>query len=229
MSIQSITSKGKNAKREWILAKATEIFFEKGYDSVSVEEIAEHAEVSKGSVYTYFKSKAELHMAIYLVALELLNQRMALVFSKSINGLDMLHELGKQYIRFAKEEHGYFTVMQYFKQRQHVESVQNEELLNACQQSGFSVFNYILRAIQIGKQDGSIRPDIDSKSMALQIWSGTSGLSDLFYSGTHFEKAFNQGITGEEITMPMILAHFMDTISRAIATNYSPNTEFTSN
>lgn len=223
MSIQSITSKGKSAKREWILNKATEIFFEKDFESVSVEEIAERAEVSKGSVYTYFRSKAELYMAVYLEGLTLLNNRMSSVFSTSLSGLEMLHEIGIQYINYASDESGYFKVMQYFKQRQHIDIVQNQDLLTACQQAGFSAFNYLLRAIQIGKQDGSIRPDTDSKSMAIQIWAGTSGLSDLFYSGNHFEEAFNKGITGEEMNMPSALAQFMDTISRAIATNYSPN------
>jgi AcrR family transcriptional regulator len=50
----------KQRKRSRILRAATELFTKRGYRKVNVEEIARHAHVAKGTVYLYFKNKADL-------------------------------------------------------------------------------------------------------------------------------------------------------------------------
>jgi AcrR family transcriptional regulator len=51
-----------------ILEAATELFIRQGYRRTSVDQIARNAGVAKGTVYLYFKTKAEL--LVYAVALE---------------------------------------------------------------------------------------------------------------------------------------------------------------
>lgn len=51
--------KRKNAK-ERILKAAFELFSEKPYDEVTVDEVAKQAGVSKGGLFHYFPSKYEL-------------------------------------------------------------------------------------------------------------------------------------------------------------------------
>ncbi|MBY8855690.1 TetR/AcrR family transcriptional regulator [Nocardia sp. CA2R105] len=46
-----------------ILAAAAELFGERGYDAVSLEDVAERLDVTKGSLYYYFSSKDELGTA----------------------------------------------------------------------------------------------------------------------------------------------------------------------
>ncbi len=50
----------KAEKREVIISAAMGLFSEKGYQSTSISMIAAGAGISKGLVYTYFKSKEEL-------------------------------------------------------------------------------------------------------------------------------------------------------------------------
>jgi len=50
----------KGDKKERILEAATAVFSRKGYHLARVEEIADLAEVGKGTVYEYFSSKLEL-------------------------------------------------------------------------------------------------------------------------------------------------------------------------
>jgi len=47
--------------RQRILEVAVDLFAHKGYDAVSVREIAEAAEVTKPVIYYYFKNKRDLH------------------------------------------------------------------------------------------------------------------------------------------------------------------------
>lgn len=48
---------------EQILTAAAELFGERGYDAVSLEDVAERLDVTKGSLYYYFSSKDELGTA----------------------------------------------------------------------------------------------------------------------------------------------------------------------
>ncbi len=48
-----------------LLAVATELFAEKGFDATSVQEVVERARVTKGALYHYFDSKQDLLYEIY--------------------------------------------------------------------------------------------------------------------------------------------------------------------
>lgn len=54
----------KDARPGELLAAALELFVEKGYAATRVEEVAQHAGVSKGTLFLYFPSKEELFKAV---------------------------------------------------------------------------------------------------------------------------------------------------------------------
>lgn len=54
----------KQRQRQDILAAALNLFSEKGYHSVSMQEIAERSEFAIGTLYKFFKGKAELYNAL---------------------------------------------------------------------------------------------------------------------------------------------------------------------
>lgn len=53
------------AKREEILEAATKIFYEKGYQSTTMNDMANEIGLSKSAIYHYFKSKEDLLVEIY--------------------------------------------------------------------------------------------------------------------------------------------------------------------
>jgi len=50
-------------RRQEIVAVAAELFGERGYDAVSLDDVAERLDVTKGSLYHYFSGKEELGSA----------------------------------------------------------------------------------------------------------------------------------------------------------------------
>jgi AcrR family transcriptional regulator len=66
-----------------LLAEATRLFAERGYDRTSVQEIVEAAGVTKGALYHYFGSKDDLLQEIYARVLRLQTERL-----RSIAALD---------------------------------------------------------------------------------------------------------------------------------------------
>ena len=53
----------KEQKRERLQQAAFELFAERGFDNVTVDEVAEHAEVSKSTLFRYFETKEDLLLA----------------------------------------------------------------------------------------------------------------------------------------------------------------------
>ena len=54
----------KEARRVSILNAAEEVFFEKGFESATMDEVAERAELSKGLLYVYYGNKDDLAHAV---------------------------------------------------------------------------------------------------------------------------------------------------------------------
>src|SRR5215471_8716970 len=59
----------KEAARAQIIANAVELFSTHGIDAVTVDQIAEAADVGKGTVYNYFQAKEDIVVA-FIVDLE---------------------------------------------------------------------------------------------------------------------------------------------------------------
>ncbi len=61
---------GESEKRMQILQAAVKVFSAKGFHNAKVEDIAQLADVGKGTVYEYFSSKAELFQEMFRSGME---------------------------------------------------------------------------------------------------------------------------------------------------------------
>ena len=64
MGINDRRNREKQSRNEEIIKVATQLFAKKGFQSCTMDMIAEKAELSKGVIYAHFKSKAELLYAV---------------------------------------------------------------------------------------------------------------------------------------------------------------------
>jgi len=63
-------------KSELIIQAALKIFYQRGYGSISVEDIAREAKVAKGTIYLYFKDKDELFFRSVLYVIEFIEAQL---------------------------------------------------------------------------------------------------------------------------------------------------------
>lgn len=67
----------REAKRQAILAAAIAVFAEKGYHSTKMADIARKAEMGKGTLYEYFRTKEELPKSIFGLMVQEFDQQIS--------------------------------------------------------------------------------------------------------------------------------------------------------
>ena len=72
MGIAERKERERLVRREQILEAAYQLFHETGFSAATMDQIAERAELAKGTLYLYFKSKEEVYYALLDRGLEII-------------------------------------------------------------------------------------------------------------------------------------------------------------
>lgn len=190
MKIYSKNINEKERKRSHLLEVAETLIKSRGLDRLNMDEVAENASVSKGTLYLYFKNKNDLILGICSKATEILTNRIAAILTKDLTGLEMVREMGSEFLSYVTEHPEYFSTMRFFHNLQDTEELNENKYVTRCQQNKDASFTSMVRAIQIGMQDGSINPDFDPKELAILLWGTSLGIMSVAYfhqNKPHFE------------------------------------------
>ena len=88
MGIQERKEREKERRRQQIMVAAKRVFSEKGFNKATMEDIAQEAELSPGTLYLYFKNKEELYASLSLRILQYLLLRIEHVNAMKTAGPD---------------------------------------------------------------------------------------------------------------------------------------------
>ena len=86
----------KLTQRQEILDAALDLFSNKGYANVSMQEIAEKAEFAIGTLYKFFRSKEDLYRALVLEHTDVFHSGIASAFASSDDEVEQL----RNYLKF---------------------------------------------------------------------------------------------------------------------------------
>jgi AcrR family transcriptional regulator len=169
----------KAQRREDILQAAREVFFERGIHHATVDEVAEQAEVSKGTVYLYFDTKETILAHLLLEGLEQLVGDLESAFApnESIAALDRIQRIGAAYLKFYQTYPSYFLLMAAFDRGRFQEAISPElyEQVLMCSLRGLE---WLVRAVEQGRADGVLNVT-DARQAASVIWAGHNGVLTL--------------------------------------------------
>jgi AcrR family transcriptional regulator len=96
--------------KELILNSAHQLFLSKGFEEVSIRNIAEAIEYSPATIYLYFKDKNEIFHALHGEAFKKFNEFLAPVFAIK-DPFKRLVAMGEKYIEFTFAYPKYYTIM----------------------------------------------------------------------------------------------------------------------
>lgn len=219
MGTEERKAREKERRRNQIIDAAERIIFSKGLEQATMDEIAEEAELSKGTLYLYFKNKNELYLAITQRGSNILNSRFAKVFAgdSDYKGIELIRLLGETYLNFVRENPDYFKAFMYYESLSNVEELQKSEYAQTCEENRREAMNLMIRALQIGMQDGTVDDSYDPKELAVVIWSSTRGITTMSHMrgvGHHFEM-----LDEMEIQIDSLFEGFLKLVGTGIATD----------
>ena len=90
----------RDERRRSILTAAEGLFLEKGYSAVTLDELAAHCELAKGTLYLYFPSKADMLGSIALATIQDLGDRFQRVLETCQDPASCLGQMGQQYMEY---------------------------------------------------------------------------------------------------------------------------------
>ncbi len=171
----------KELRRAAILQAAELIILEKGHENLNMDEVAERAELSKGTLYLYFSSKTELIIGIVHKAMSILDAKIADVITRDLTGIEIIHQIAEEYLHFASQHPEYYSAMQFYENLNGSTDLGSSDYLQSCSEYLRRTFSYTVRAIQTGMQDGTIRSDYEPKELSLLLWSISKGIVHMSY------------------------------------------------
>lgn len=211
----------KKRRRNKIVDAAEKIIFSKGIEQATMEEIAHEAELSKGTLYLYFKNKNELYLAIAERGSNLLNEKIASVFAGDHTGIELIRLMGETYLEFVQQNPGYYNAFMFYEALKDAEELEESEMAQTCEENTQQALNLMVRALQIGMQDGTIESSYEPKELAIIIWGSTRGITmvnHLRETGHYFKM-----LEEMEINKESLFRNFINLIGDGMATNKGKN------
>jgi TetR/AcrR family transcriptional regulator len=174
----------KERRRGEILDAAEALYIDKGWEALTVDQVARSARLSRALVYVYFRDKEDLLFAIGERAMRLLLTRFTAALGTRPLGMDQIEAIGRAYIGYALEFPHYFDFCSRFQSHSETTDAGSNE--DACRLMGDQVLGTVVQAIGAGLSDGSVRSDIgDQRMFALTLWAFTHGIIQLAMIKAH--------------------------------------------
>lgn len=152
----------KDSLRQTIMDAAWDLFYKKGYENTTINDIIRQAGTSKGGFYYYFKAKDELLNSLYSF-FDQEYEKFYKTMDKNLNSLIQLKQLG-QYVSYFIEG----NVSPEF-----LCALYKSQLSNQTQENFLSTDRYYIKLVKKiiaeGQKKGEIRDDIPVDELAHHV------------------------------------------------------------
>ena len=160
--------------KEKILYNATEMFLNIGFKSITMDDIASNAGISKKTIYAHFSNKIELVEAVTLNMFDVIKKGVAIIHAQEQNPIIELFEIKRFVMEHLKDEK---SSPQYQLQKYY------PKIYNTLKQKQFTLMQELIKEnLTKGIQQKLYRKEIDIDFIARIYFNGMVGIKnkDLF-------------------------------------------------
>ncbi len=172
--------KEKESRRHSILMAAKQVFFEVGYVKATMDTIAKHAEITKPTVYQYFKGKDELFFSLMIPIIDLVKESLIEiktgVIDNKIVSTEMLFDtIYNQLFHIYSEDPGTFEIIIIFQHQFRLIMELREERRSIIISKVKLFYTEFRELMEISIQKGLIKP-VDLYQITDMIWISFTGI-----------------------------------------------------
>ena len=187
-----VTSEYKTEVKERIIQSAIECFSKYGLDRTRMDDVAQKADLSKGTLYLYFKSKEDLFYVICENNLRVLKEQLSHIFATTKE--DLVSNAEQFYENFHKEEK---------RESEKVfceiiaESARNPKLQKILYIQRIKTFNVVREYLDRQMEKGFFKKDTDTEAIAsgfVALYDGLIASEFLGVSVNHSKRSWRKTV-----------------------------------
>ena len=165
--------------REEILEAARGLFVKEGYTNVSIRKIADKIEYAPGTIYLYFKDKADIFQTICDETFAKLHQKLSAIVQDSAPPLEKLRRCGRAYVEFALDNQAAYKLI--FMTPLDESVPQDPEVKDV----GLLCFQDVCHIVQQCIDQDLLRTN-DVEEISQAVWASVHGIASLFIAKCGF-------------------------------------------
>ncbi|MEQ8351758.1 MAG: TetR/AcrR family transcriptional regulator [Leptospiraceae bacterium] len=149
--------KSRIRKKQEILESARQLISQKGYEEITMEDIAATVSLSRPALYLYYKNKAEIYLALLTRGLQQLNEGYdrALSGLQEANPVDRLKAAAIAFFEFYGGNHTYFDLL--ITKRSELVRESGVDIVEDFEKAGQGAVQPIAAAYEAGIISGDFR------------------------------------------------------------------------
>jgi len=169
MGIPERKEREKQQRKEEIILAAEQVFISKGLEQSTMDDIAEKAELSKGTLYLYFKSKEDLQMAVARKAIVFLRSITLKASSEAGNAVEKLQRMARACVEFSKSHPDHMKAIMTLEGLEPGSiSYTPSDVQNLIYNE--STVGTVIQVVEQGVAEKLIRSDIPAALIAHTLW-----------------------------------------------------------
>lgn len=193
MSVANRRKREREERRQSILDAAAVVFESRGYAQATMEQVAAEAELSKGTLYLYFKNKDDLFLALSADLLSEIVDTFHAIGAGDGSGCEKIRRMLLAYAEQAASHPDHFRSVVMFLASGHQVDTTTPAFM-AHRQRIQGLISAMSSALTEGQADGSVRADLDPLNTVSRLWGGVFGVVQFHINGDEFERRLQQAI-----------------------------------
>lgn len=177
MGISERRKREKEQRKTQIIKSGEKLFLKKGLGNTTMSEIAKACELSKGTLYLYFRSKEELYLTIMLKAMSILYEMMKKNTENIQASPEKFRAIGEAYLEYYNKYPNHFNIITRFVDHNLLaDKPEIKEVLDEIFKVNNQVWELITRIIVEGIKKGYFNIKVDPMELAIIMWTSSNGM-----------------------------------------------------
>ncbi len=207
MSIKDLKEREREQRRDYIVEAADKLFLSKGYDSVSMNDIADAVGMNKATLYLYFKSKESLFFSVVQRGVRLMEAQFREAMAREQTGIGKVRAIGETFIAFSHKNPDHYRMFIYSSSDRFDWDCCAEA--QSCHELMHVITGHMCESIELGMKDGTIRKDMDPLEIAIFLMTATQDIINL-------SPGFQADLVGRGFSYQQYVEHSMSLLGQAI-------------
>lgn len=184
MSLAKWKEREREQRQNDIIESFRELLALKGFDEVSMDEIAKGVGLGKSTLYLYFKNKESLYFAVVLRGIRIWVEMVKKEVKKGNTGLEKFILYTNANREFSNQYPDYFRLLYSptsIKRQFDMDKMNSSEEFQEVRELFKEIMSIGIDSIQKGIDEGQIRPDVDPTEAVILlsvIYNGKANMGD---------------------------------------------------